>query len=142
MNGNTNVNSLCRFWGNFARPEHIELCLDKILEGMGLEYIDLLLAHWPVSLKPTVNLKDARAGFGLSLAENGIADDGNGNEIADLENCTADLAAQKGARGSFVNNWLAMQELVKKGKCRAIGVSNFSIRELEELLPWVQHPLV
>ena len=31
--------------------------------------------------------------------------------------------------------WLALTELVKSGKSRSVGVSNFTIRQLEEILP-------
>jgi diketogulonate reductase-like aldo/keto reductase len=31
-------------------------------------------------------------------------------------------------------SWKAMETLLKKGKCKAIGVSNFTIRHLEDLL--------
>src|SRR5438445_4595466 len=31
-------------------------------------------------------------------------------------------------------SWNAMETLLKQGKCRAVGVSNFTIRHLEELL--------
>jgi len=34
----------------------------------------------------------------------------------------------------YVDTWKAMEALVKKGKAKAIGVSNFSQKELERLL--------
>jgi len=36
--------------------------------------------------------------------------------------------------GKNVDTWRAMEELLAKGRCRAIGVSNFSIPQLEELM--------
>jgi len=42
--------------------------------------------------------------------------------------------ADVGAEGSFLPTWRAMQALVESGKCRAIGVSNFSITQLDEIL--------
>ena len=41
-----------KFWPHFAAPEHIQLCLDQSLKNLGLDYVDLLLAHWPVAFKP------------------------------------------------------------------------------------------
>lgn len=36
--------------------------------------------------------------------------------------------------GRRLDSWRAMEELVKRGRCRSIGVSNFAVRHLEELL--------
>lgn len=36
-----------KFWPPFGNPADVALCLDKCLEGMGLEYVDLYLTHWP-----------------------------------------------------------------------------------------------
>lgn len=35
---------------------------------------------------------------------------------------------------SYVDTWKAMENLVKQGKCKAIGVSNMSIPYLERLI--------
>jgi diketogulonate reductase-like aldo/keto reductase len=35
---------------------------------------------------------------------------------------------------AYVETWTAMEELLASGKCRAIGVSNFTVRHLETLL--------
>ena len=39
-------------------------------------------------------------------------------------------------KGSYIPNWQALQRLVSTGKTRAVGVSNFSIAQLEEILPY------
>ncbi len=36
--------------------------------------------------------------------------------------------------GRRLDSWTAMEELLAKGKCRSIGVSNFMVRHLDELL--------
>ncbi|GAJ19154.1 unnamed protein product, partial [marine sediment metagenome] len=33
-----------------------------------------------------------------------------------------------------LESWTAMEELLDKGRCRSIGVSNFMVHHLEELL--------
>lgn len=62
-----------KFWPQFAHPETIELCLDKCLKNMGLEYVDLFLAHWPFAWKATsrAGLEKARAGQDVPLEEQG-----------------------------------------------------------------------
>ena len=37
--------------------------------------------------------------------------------------------------GSFIPTWIAMKALVRKGKTRTIGVSNFSIADLKDVIP-------
>ncbi|EXJ63469.1 uncharacterized protein A1O5_11518 [Cladophialophora psammophila CBS 110553] len=92
-----------KFWPHFSAPENLELCLDQSLKRMGLEYVDLLLAHWPVAFKPIS--RDA------------------------LENAN---------NRSYVPTWQAMQRLVSTGKTRAVGVSNFSISEVKEILSYAE----
>ena len=41
-----------------------------------------------------------------------------------------------GQIGSFVPTWKAMKRLVSTGKVRAVGVSNCSVADLEELIPY------
>ncbi|EMC97591.1 hypothetical protein BAUCODRAFT_68975 [Baudoinia panamericana UAMH 10762] len=126
-----------KFWPHFGHPDNVELCLDKILSNMGLEYIDLYLAHWPCVWKPLSQeaLKEARSGPNTSREEKGQVYLEDGKPVVDWEHSTANLARRKGFEGSFVPTLQAMQACVKKGKTKAIGVSNFSITDIEELLP-------
>lgn len=71
---------------------------------MGLDYVDLFLMHWPSAFTPGDN-KFPKTKDGK-------------NEAADI---------------SYVETWKAMEKLVKTGKTKAIGVSNFSKAEMEHL---------
>lgn len=104
---------------------------------MGLEYIDLFLAHWPLVFKnpPREKLEQAFTGPNSSDEDKGLPALEDGKRPLDLEFCPLNIAKQKGAKGSYVPTWNAMQETVRKGKTRAVGVSNFSIAELQEILP-------
>jgi diketogulonate reductase-like aldo/keto reductase len=69
-----------------------------------MDYVDLYLMHWPVAFKP-------------------------GDEVmpkVDGKMQTADI--------DYVDTYKAMENLVKIGKAKAIGVSNFSQKELERVL--------
>lgn len=125
-----------KFWPHFADPENVELCLDIILKQMSLDYIDLYLAHWPYAAKPISRdaLINAKAGPQSSPEEKGqlIKD---GKPVIDWEHTSTNIAKQAGQEGSFIPTWNAMKALVKKGKTRTIGLSNFSIAEIKDVLP-------
>ncbi|KAG2142349.1 NADP-dependent oxidoreductase domain-containing protein [Suillus clintonianus] len=96
-----------KVWGTYHR--RVEECLDQTLANLGTTYVDLYLIHWPVALNPNGNhpIKPMRA--------NGAIDIDESWDIRDT--------------------WKAMEAMVKKGKVKAIGVSNFSQMILEKILP-------
>lgn len=126
-----------KFSPEFSHPENVELCLDLCLKQMDLDYVDLFLAHWAFAAHPIsrAGLENAKTGPEFSLTDRGMATAENGMPVIDWEHCTENIAKLAGKKGSFVPTWKAMQSLVSTGKARAIGVSNFSISELKELLP-------
>lgn len=130
-----------KFWPNFADPKNVSMAIDKILDSMGLDYVDLLLAHFPAAIKPSGDLNSAVNFTGATLQDQRCSEEKNGNYLPDLEHCPRAVAAINGfpGVGSFVPTWEAMKSLVRAGKCRAIGVSNFERVHLEEILPYASH---
>jgi diketogulonate reductase-like aldo/keto reductase len=79
---------------------------DKSLEELGLDYLDLFLIHWPV--------KGSRLSHWKPLKR------------------TLEIVGYA-VPGSRHESWKAMEKILSGGRCRAIGVSNYTIRHLEEL---------
>jgi predicted aldo/keto reductase-like oxidoreductase len=88
-----------KIWPHFAAPENVELCLDQCLEKMGLDYVDLLLMHWPVAFKPISReaLEAADRDKNASKVQKGMqVHPGTDNPIIDWEHSCANIASQTG----------------------------------------------
>ena len=88
-----------KLWNTNHRPERVEPAFEASLDRLGLNYLDLYLIHTPFAFQPG-DEQDPR--------------DQNGNILYD--------------RGvTLLDTWRAMESLVDRGKCRAIGLSDISL---------------
>lgn len=94
-----------KLWNNSHEPKDVEAALDASLKDLNTDYVDLYLMHWPSPFK---------------AGDNMFPKDNDGK----VQTGTAD----------YVETYKAMEECFKKGKAKAIGVSNFSQKEMERLL--------
>ena len=101
---------------------------------MSIDYIDLYLAHWPVVLQARANISTAKAFPDATDAEKAIATTAEGKVIVDWSHTCESMASANGHKGGFRATWEAMQRLIETGKVRAVGVSNFNITQLQEVL--------
>lgn len=99
----------------FHRKEHVKIGLKKTLTDLRLDYLDLYLVHWPQAFN-YVDIDPNQRGY----INEDIDDSGNGKFI--------DTTV------SVHETWKAMEELVDEGLVRAIGVSNFPVSLLHELM--------
>ncbi|KAG0157042.1 hypothetical protein PDIDSM_4226 [Penicillium digitatum] len=96
-----------KLWCSFHA--RVEEGLQQSLTNLGLDYVDLYLMHWPLAMNPK----------------------GNHNIFPKLADGSRDIIHSH----SHVTTWKSMEKLVGTGKVKAIGVSNYSVKFLEELLP-------
>ncbi|TDZ31473.1 D-galacturonate reductase [Colletotrichum spinosum] len=91
--------------------------LQKTLDALGTDYLDLYLIHWPVRLVP--------------------------NESSELLPVNPDGTRSVDRSWDQGETWRQMEELYKSGKVKAIGVANWSIPYLEQLRrTWTVVPAV
>ncbi|CCE63269.1 hypothetical protein TPHA_0E01760 [Tetrapisispora phaffii CBS 4417] len=100
-----------KLWGTQHR--HPDDALNQSLERLGLDYVDLYLMHWPVPINDAQCKKDNNY-LQIPMNEDGTRD--------------LDLASW-----DFIKTWELMQAL-PKSKVKSIGVSNFSINNIKDLL--------
>jgi len=96
-----------KLWSTYH--SRAEKGLDLSLKSLGLDYVDLFLVHWPVAMNP----------------------EGNHDRFPKLPDGSRDLVLS----WSHTQTWLAMEKLMATGKVKAIGVCNYSLQYLEELIP-------
>ena len=101
---------------------------------MGIDYLDLFLAHWPLVLRASSNIASAKAFPGATDAEKAIATSADNKAMVDWAYTSQSIALANNQKGSFIPTWQTMQGLVATGKVRAVGVSNFNIVQLQEIL--------
>jgi aldehyde reductase len=91
-----------KLWNTNHRPERVGPAFKASMERLKLDYLDLYLIHTPFAFQPG-DEQDPR--------------DQNGNIIYD--------------RGvTLLETWRAMESLVDSGRCRAIGLSDVSLKDV------------
>jgi alcohol dehydrogenase (NADP+) len=93
-----------KLWNNAHLPPDVLPALKQTLRDLRLDYLDLYLMHWPVAIRPDV-IFPYRGDEFLSLHE-----------------------------APLIDTWQAMEFCQRQGLCRHIGVSNFNIPKMEDLM--------
>jgi len=103
-----------KLWNNYHRAEHVEAALKRTLDDLRLDYLDLYLMHFPIALKYVPFETRYPAGW---------FDD-------------PDAASPKMVPDSvpIIETWEAMRACQSKGLVREIGVCNFGVSLLRDLM--------
>ncbi|KAI4281220.1 MAG: hypothetical protein L6R35_005699 [Caloplaca aegaea] len=103
-----------KLWNSFHDGPRVKPICQKQLQDWGIDYFDLYIMHFPISLKYVDPSVKYPPGF---TDENDKVTPGN---------------------ASIQETWTAMEGLVKDGLCRSIGVSNFRGVLLMDLLRYAK----
>lgn len=93
-----------KLWNDAHAEGQVTPAIQDSLELLQLDYLDLYLIHWPVAFKHGVNVPKTPEDY-LTLQEVPI-----------------------------IETWRQMEEIKKNGMAKHIGVSNFSIKKLQDLI--------
>jgi aldehyde reductase len=91
-----------KLWNTNHRPERVAPAFEASLDRLGLNSLDLYLIHTPYAFEPGDN-QDPRDSTGNIVYDRGV---------------------------TLLDTWRAMESLVDRGRCRAIGLSDISLNGL------------
>jgi diketogulonate reductase-like aldo/keto reductase len=94
-----------KLWNSNHRPERVGPAFEASCERLRLDYVDLYLMHTPFAFRPG-DEQDPRDDHGNIVYDDGV---------------------------TLLDTWTAMEDLVDRGRCRAIGLSDIGLEELRPL---------
>jgi len=107
-----------KLWNTYHQPQHVEMACRKSLQDLGLDYLDLYLIHFPISLKFVP--------FETRYPPEWSHDPTSGDARMMFESV------------SVQETWRAMESLVEQGLVRNIGVSNWNCQGLRDLFTFAK----
>ena len=105
-----------KLWNTYHRPEHVRPACEKSLSDLGVDHLDLYLIHFPISL--------AYVDFQVRYPP------------AWFHDPDAAEPRMQPDPVPVAETWAAMEQLVKTGLVKHIGVANFNTSLLGDLLSY------
>ena len=109
-----------KLWNTYHRAEHVRMAAEKSLADLQLDYLDLYLIHFPIALQYVPIEHRYPPGW-----------------FFDPEVPNPRMHADK---VPICDTWGAMEDLVRAGLVKNIGVSNFGCSLLRDLLSYAEVP--
>ncbi|XP_030385405.1 aldo-keto reductase family 1 member B1 [Scaptodrosophila lebanonensis] len=101
-----NIFLTTKLWNTHHAPADVIRICQKQLETLGFDYVDLYLLHFPVAYK--------------HMCDEIMKTETDGAiETTDID---------------YIDTWRAMEELVRMGLVRSIGVSNFNMDQVQRII--------
>jgi alcohol dehydrogenase (NADP+) len=100
--GREDVFVTTKLWNTNHRPDRVGPAFEASRDRLGLDYLDLYLIHTPFAFRPGDD-QDPRDGSGNVIYDDGV---------------------------TLLDTWKAMESLVDRGQCRAIGLSDLGLNAL------------
>jgi alcohol dehydrogenase (NADP+) len=111
---------LSKAWNTNHHPEHLRAACERSCRALGIETLDCYMLHWPAAWEHQGPLEDLAERSHEEATALTFPTDAEGDPVK------ADVA--------LAETWRAMESLAEDGRTRTLGVSNFSIGELDDLL--------
>jgi D-xylose reductase len=107
-----------KLWNTYHAGEHVRPALERSLRDLQLDYLDLYLIHFPIALAHVPFEKRYPPGW--------------------FHDPDAAQPRMLPARVPISETWRAMEDVLRAGLVRCIGVSNFNISLIRDLLSTAQ----
>ncbi|CAL6000699.1 Aldose_reductase [Hexamita inflata] len=110
-----------KLWNTYHNPAFAEIQLKASLKNLQLEYIDLFVIHWPISFD--------------QITETG--------QKANVEDDLSEIQLYPRKEGKIMKQnisleatWCVMESFVERGFAKNIGVSNYTVALMNDLLSY------
>lgn len=108
-----------KLWNTYHRPEHVKLACQKSLADLGVEYLDLYLVHFPIATKFVP--------FETRYPPEWFFDPSSPEPRMELDTGV-----------TYQQTWQAMEQLVRDGLVKNIGVCNVGTTMLRQMMSYAE----